>query len=94
MGRVGQAAPSSPPSSRSSPPTFFFRTADDNDEPSQRPSERAIQLDDRPYELRLKLADLTRREPPPEFASDEMRVREALNALPQTASPRRSQRSE
>ncbi len=88
MGRVGQAASVlAAILALLAAYLFPFRTAGDNDEQAQRPSERAIQLDDRPYELRLKLADLTRREPPPEFASDEMRVRDALNALPQTASP-------
>lgn len=38
-----------------------------------------IKLDDRPYELRFKLVDMLQREPPPEFMSDELRLREALD---------------
>ena len=43
----------------------------------------AIKLDDRPYELRFKLSDMILREPPPEFASDELRLRDALKELPE-----------
>ena len=52
------------------------------------------QLDDRPYELRFKLADMLLREPPPTFASDEMRLRDVLNELPQGAPGRASLRAD
>jgi hypothetical protein len=45
----------------------------------------AMKLDDRAHEERLHLEDMLLREPPPEFGSDELRLRDALAELPKGA---------
>jgi len=57
--------------------------AADGEQPKQTAAwKRALKLDDRPYELRIRLPDLLLRKPPAEFGSDELRLRDALKELP------------